>query len=200
VHAISGVPDKVVRIEWLRPALLKLGWAYFGAWRRYYSIPIPIYNLYTAETPEGPVTHVVIDRIYGIALKRGIHLAPICREELDELLFNLLRAMFRAYQQRRPLCGDMGLNQFMYGHRHGERRNTFYLVDVDPWLVHYSPRRKRIYDHCFWLSVYRYFPADVRRAERWLGGTLKLTKTRIKLAELQGFVRKNGIKNIPELT
>ena len=112
---------------------MREGETLFAEMRDKYGIKVVAMETRKEKNKEGQdAIFTLVDRIEGQNLSKIEHLPMEAKDDLENLYLSLGRHYYDAWKQNTKYWADCRSDQFAYGHKHGEKNNHFFLVDVDP--------------------------------------------------------------------
>lgn len=104
----------------------------FEGLHREYGINVVSMDAVVGRNEEGKkAIFTIVDKIEGNNLSKIEQLPPSTKEDLDVLFSSLGQHYDDAWRQNGKYWADANNNQFVYGHKPGEKADHFFLVDVD---------------------------------------------------------------------
>lgn len=149
IKELQNRPDKLVR-EWnvesikekedvdLRIAEMKKDMKVFDTIHDNYGLDVVKTELVLGGDRENPKMYMVVDKIYGENLQKIEKLPDDTAEVLDQLFASMIQYYFDIYKNGGDYWWDFGIRQIVYGHKYGEDRDKFYIVDVEPRINNYN--------------------------------------------------------------
>lgn len=149
IKELKSRPDKLVR-EWRvnpikekkdvdrRIAEMRKDMKVFDNIRDHYGIDVVKTELVLGGDRKNPKMYMVVDKIYGKNLEEIEKLPDHTAEVLDQLFASMIQYYFDIYKNGGDYWEDVGNYQIVYGHKYGEDRDNFYIVDVEPRVYNYN--------------------------------------------------------------
>lgn len=149
IKELKSRPDKLVR-EWRvesikdredvdrRIAEIKKDMEVFDTIRDNYGIDVVKTELVLGGYKANPKMYLVVDKIFGKDLDKIEKLPDDTAEVLDQLFASMVQYYFDIYKNGGNYWWDFGINQIVYGHKYGEDKDKFYVVDVEPRVYNYN--------------------------------------------------------------
>lgn len=201
IRELQGNPAKLVRLEQsrkigkeeqLQDRLEKFGIAkkLLAEIQNDYGIEVPTFDFVVARNPEEgrPEIYTVYDKIEGICIGDDLHeiAGRVPQSEIEKVCISLINYFSDKYKKGGYFLSDIVLvDQFVYGHKYGEKINKMYLIDVEPLFDYYNADTRK-----FNLDLYHQlinFPDFIRSCEL-LSSDMKLQKVRERFREFYGSI------------